>query len=313
MHTVLLVNPAAGGGTAAATASAVADALREGCDRLEVLAATNASGTAELARRAVDRGVDVVAVLGGDGAAHAALQACADTHTALAPIPSGSGNDLAKALGIADDPLAAARSVAEGMLSGRRRPLDLGRIAGGSWFATVLCAGFDAAVNARANAMRWPRGPRRYDIAIVRELVHLRPRPLVVEGAGGRVELEATMVAIGNTPFYGGGIPVCPDADPGDGLLDVTVVGALTRREIMPMLPTLRTGQHTQHPKVSTLRARSVHLSGDNGWISFADGERQARLPLTVTCIPRAANVIAGPAPEPFAGSGGGGSGGVKA
>lgn len=313
MHTVLLVNPAAGSGTAAKIAGSVADALRGGSDQLELIVATDAASTAEMARRAVERGADVLAVLGGDGASHGALQACAGTHTALATIPVGSGNDLAKALGLPADPIAAAELIAEAMRTGRRRELDLGRIAGGSWFGTVLCAGFDAAVNARANAMRWPRGPRRYDLAILRELLHLRPRPLVVEGADCRVELDAVMVAIGNTAFYGGGIPVCPGADPTDGLLDITVVGAMTRRQIVSMLPTLRTGQHTHDPKVTTLRARSVHLGGDNGWIGYADGERQARLPLTVICVPRAATVITPASASLFAGSGSDRPDGVKA
>lgn len=313
MHTVLLVNPAAGAGNAATVAGSVADALRGASDRLELLAATEPAGFADMARRAVERGADVLAVLGGDGAAHAALQVCAGSDTALATIPAGTGNDLAKALAVPEDPVRAATVLADALRTGRRRQLDLGRIAGGAWFGTVLCAGFDAAVNERANRMRWPTDTRRYDLAIVRELMSLRPRPLVVDGPAGRIELTATMVELGNTPFYGGGIPICPDADPTDGLLDVTIVGALSRRRILSLLPTLRTGRHVNRPEVTTLRARSVHLGGNNGWIAYADGERQARLPLTVTCVPRAASVIVPVSAPLFPGSGSDRPDGVKA
>ncbi|HKN95918.1 MAG TPA: sphingosine kinase, partial [Pseudonocardiaceae bacterium] len=92
---------------------------------------------------------------------------------------------------------------------------------------------------------------------------------------------------------YGGGIPICPDAVGDDGLLDITVVGATSRRDLVAVLPRLRTGRHLDHPAVTTLRARSVHLAGRNKWVAYADGERQARLPLTVRCVPSALSVVA--------------------
>jgi diacylglycerol kinase (ATP) len=280
-------------GAAARVAGRVAATLRRSVDRLDTLVATSPEGSAELARRAVDGGVDVLIALGGDGMAHIAVQACAGSATALAVVPAGTGNDLARALAVPAEPLAAASSVAASLRAGRLRSLDLGRVAGGSWFATVLCAGFDSAVNERANKLRWPRGPRRYDLAILTELGKLRPYPLVVETDTDVVRLEATMVSVGNLPFYGGGIPICPDAVPDDGLLDITVVGATTRRDLMAIMPRLRTGKHITHPSVVTLRARSVHLAGRNHWVAYADGERQARLPLTVRCIPSALSVVA--------------------
>jgi diacylglycerol kinase (ATP) len=164
---------------------------------------------------------------------------------------------------------------------------------GGEWYAAVLSAGFDSAVNERANRMRWPRGPRRYDLATMIELSRLRPGPLVVEAGEERLELEALMVQVGNTAFYGGGIPACPDADPSDGMLDVTVVGRLSRLELLKMVPGMRDGGHTEHPMVTTLRADTVRLGGDNGWLAYADGERLGPLPVEVRCVPGALTVVA--------------------
>ena len=165
-------------------------------------------------------------------------------------------------------------------------------MSGGSWFATVLCAGFDSAVSERVNTLRWPSGPRRYDVAIVAEMARLKPKPLVVETDDTTLRLDATMVSVGNSRFYGGGIPICPDAELDDGLFDVTVVGATHRRDLLRILPRLRTGRHVDHPAVTTMRARSVHLSGLNHWVAYADGERQARLPLTIRCQPAALRVL---------------------
>jgi diacylglycerol kinase (ATP) len=286
----LLVSPSAGAATR--VAGRVAATLRGSVDRLDTLVADSAAGSFALARRAVADGADVLVTLGGDGLAHLALQSCAGSATALAVIPAGTGNDLARALSMPSAPLAAAAVVASALRAGRRRPLDLGRVAGGGWFATVLCAGFDSLVNERANRLSWPRGPHRYDVAIVAELGRLRPRPLVVETDSEVLRVEATSVAVGNLPYYGGGIPVCPEATADDGLLDITVVGASSRRDLIAVLPRLRSGRHLDHPAVTSLRARSVHLGGRNEWVAFADGERQARLPLTIRAVPAAVSVV---------------------
>ena len=264
-------------------AGSTAAALRPHVSELRQLVAHDAEGTLAMAREAVADGVDLLVVLGGDGAAHLGIQAVAGTSTALGIVPAGTGNDLAVAVG--------SRSV-EDVVHGTKKTLDLGRLSTGQWFATVLCAGFDSAVNERANAMRWPAGPRRYDLAIVAELASLKSAPLVVTTEDQTFELDATLVAIGNTPNYGGGIPVCPGADAHDGLFDVTVVEHGSRTMLMRMLPTLRTGKHTDHPAVRTFRAREVSLSGGNGWVAYADGERQEALPVSVRTVPGALTVM---------------------
>jgi diacylglycerol kinase (ATP) len=295
---MLVVNPASGHGAAVRVAGGVSARLREVVDRLDVHVAVDAADTAAMARRAVDGGFDLLAVLGGDGSAHLAIQACAGSDTTLAMIPAGTGNDLATALGMPGAPLAAAAEVAAAIArSAAPAALDLGRIEGGAWFGTVLCAGFDSKVNERANAMRWPRGSRRYDLAIFVELAGLSAYPLMVETEHDTHELSATMVSIGNTPAYGGGLRICPAADLHDGLLDVTIVGPISRRRLIHMFPLLRNGAHVDLPEVSTLRASRIRLGGDNGWVAYADGDRQSPLPLAVTCVPDAIRVVAaGPA-----------------
>jgi len=290
VHAALAVHPASGHGAAARIADTVAARLRDAVDRLDVLVANSVEESRALMRGSRDAGLDVLIVLGGDGAAHQGVQFCAAHDVALGLVPAGTGNDFARALGVPGDPLPAVDALVTALRSGTRRRIDLGRI-GETWFATVLCSGFDASVNERANRMRWPSGPRRYDLAIFAELARFKPQPVVLDLDGTELALDATLVAVGNTPFYGGGVPVCPDARPDDGLFDVTVVGNATRRTLLGLLPGLRTGKHVTHPAVQTHRARSVSIAG-NTWPAYADGEPQGTVPITATCIPNALTVV---------------------
>lgn len=264
----------------------VAAALRARVDRLDVLVANTVAESRALMSSSAAEGLDVLLVLGGDGAAHQGVQFCAGTDVALGLIPSGTGNDFARALGLPNDPLAAIEALD---LSSRRR-IDLGRV-GETWFATVLCSGFDALVNERANNLRWPSGPRRYDVAIVAELASFRARPVLIRTEHETLQLDATLVAIGNTPFYGGGVPICPEARADSGTFDITVVGKLSRRRLLRMLPSLRTGKHIDHPAVRTLKAESVHLDG-NTWPIYADGEPLTRIPADIRCVPGALTMV---------------------
>jgi diacylglycerol kinase (ATP) len=286
----VLVSPSAGRGRGAALAADVLDAFRQAGFSPAVLPATTGPNAEEQARTAVAAGTRALVAVGGDGTVHAALQAVAGTPTPLAMIPAGTGNDLVRALGVPTDPAAAARAAAEDLAAGTARTLDAGRT-GDRWWATVLCCGFDSAVSDRANRMRWPRGRRRYDVAVLAELARLRPRELTLVLDGVAQTLPVTMVVVGNTAWYGGGLKICPGADPADGLFDVTVVGATTRLELMRTKPLLMSGAHVDHPSVSVFRAARVELSGPFV-TTYADGEPVAPLPAVAECVPGALTVV---------------------
>ncbi|MPZ79369.1 MAG: sphingosine kinase [Actinophytocola sp.] len=296
MRAAMVVHPASGLGRAGRIADSVAARLRGAVDDLITVAASTVEESRRLMHEAHGVALDLLVVVGGDGSAHQGVQFCADTGVALGVVPAGTGNDLARTLGAPKDPLEATDALVTAIKAGERSKLDLGRVTGGPWFAGVLCAGFDSAVNERANRMRWPSGPRRYDLAILAELAKLRPGPLTVVEDGERAEYDATQIAVGNIPHYGGGIPICPDADPTDGVFDITLVGRASRFDLVKMLPGLRTGKHVLNPIVSTSRAREVRLGGAdggaNGWVAYADGERIGPLPVEVTCVPGALTVV---------------------
>lgn len=289
----LLANPTAGRGRGAKLTSAVRDRLTAAGLRVDLAQGRDAAHSAELARAHVGRGTAALVVLGGDGMAFLALQALAGTATPLGIVPAGTGNDLAGALGVPEDPMAAADQVAAAVLGGHTRPVDAVR-AGERWWGSVLCAGFDSAVNARVNAMRWPRGRLRYELAVFLEVLRLAPRRVRLTLDGERQDLDVTLVAVGNGYRYGGGFRVCPHAEIDDGMLDVTVIRPVSRMELIRFKPTLRRGEHESHPAVSMHRAREVSIEGA-GISAFADGEALGELPVTATCVPGALTVLAAP------------------
>jgi diacylglycerol kinase (ATP) len=285
-HIALVGNPTSGAGRAAALLAPVTQRLRARGHEVTVLQANDAQDADRQCRQAVQDGVDALVALGGDGMVHLALQAVAGTSTALGIIPAGTGNDFARHLGLPSDPLEAADVVARA----ERRTVDA-CLSEGRWWCNILGSGFDSCVNERANRLRWPAGRRRYDRAILGELRTFRPVPFTLELDGVRTEIEAMMVAVANAPSYGGGLRMAPDACVDDGLLDVVVIGPLSRLTLVRMLPRLSSGRHVSHPSVSVSRARRVCLAAP-GQVAYADGERFAALPLCTEVVAGALTVL---------------------
>ncbi len=297
MNVTLLVNPAARSGAHTGSATRAAERLRAHDVRTTIVSGGSAAESSALLRTAVGLGTDAVVVAGGDGTVNLAIQELAGTGIPLGIIPSGTGNDLATALGLRElHPEAAADAI----IAGRTRRIDLARVIRGdgttAYFGTVLASGFDSRVNDRANAMRWPRGGSRYNIAILIEFLTLRGIPYEVDleladGTRERFRGDLVMGTVGNGSTYGGGIPICPDADPADGLLDVTLVRPAGRLRLLRLLPRVYKGTHTSVPEVSTHLVRSVRLSSP-GVTAYADGDPIGELPLTIEVAAAALSVF---------------------
>ncbi|MET7396157.1 diacylglycerol kinase family protein [Dactylosporangium sp. NPDC005572] len=295
MNIALLANPTAGKGRRAALLPVVVERLAAEGAVVRVVTGGTVAEMASGARAAVEDGSAVVA-MGGDGTVHLGLQAVAGTGVPFGIVPAGTGNDFAARLGLPADPLDAARGIALALRDATTRAVDLARVAGAdgttAWFGAVLAAGFDAFVNERANRIRWPRGPQRYNRAIVEELLALQARRYRMSLDGDEREFASVLVAVGNTESYGGGFRIVPDADPADGLLDVVVAEPLGRLTLMRLRPKVKIGAHVRDPRVSTFRARVIELAAE-GVTAYADGERICPLPVTITCVPGALTLLA--------------------
>ncbi|MEM9133147.1 MAG: diacylglycerol kinase family protein [Actinomycetota bacterium] len=140
-----------------------------------------------------------------------------------------------------------------------------------AYAASVVTGGFSGTVNARANGLRFPPGQQRYTVATLLELPRLEAVEIHLTVDGEEHELSSAMFAVANTRYFGGGMAICPDADPTDGLLDVTVVGPVGALTLARVLPTVFSGRHVTHPKVTTYRGAEVRIATDSDL--WADGE----------------------------------------
>ena len=289
----LVVNPTSGRNRGGALGIVVADRLRAAGHEVVDLSDESYAAARDRALGAIAQGLDVLAVVGGDGMAHLGVNLCAGTDTTMAVIAAGTGNDVARSLGLPVlDPVAGADVVTTGTvrrIDAVRHVDEHGRT---RWFAGVLGAGFDSLVNERANSWPWPRGQMRYNLAIARELPLFRAIPCAVTVDGVRHQTSAMLVVVGNGQSYGGGMRVVPDAELDDGLVDVLILHQISTLEFLKVFPTVFKGAHVGHPAVEVIRGRRVTLEAD-GIVAYADGERFAPLPLTLEVVPGALSVIA--------------------
>ena len=283
----LLTNPTAGKGRGRRTAAIALPRLEEA--GFEVLELTGRDGAEalDLARKAVVDGVESLVVVGGDGMVHIGVQAVAGTDTGLGIIPAGTGNDVARYFGI---PRADPQAAADVVVGSRVRTVDLAR-AGATYFTTVLAAGFDSKVNERANAMAWPRGQMRYNVATLAELRVFEPLHYTLVLDGEERRLDAMLVAVGNGPSFGGGLRITEGAVLDDGLLDVVVIRPMSKARLVRSYPRLFTGTIAEIPEYEHHRVRTVTVASP-GIVAYADGERIGALPLTIEVVPASLRVL---------------------
>jgi len=282
------VNPAAGRGRTRRLLPRLRAALHEVDIDVEVSATPDEPE--RIARAAASDGRGIVAC-GGDGLVAALAGVAAQSDVPLAVVPTGAGNDFARALGLHPRrPLDAISLVRDG----RERVVDLGR-AGDRSFTSVANTGFDAEANRWANSVQVLSGTTLYLAAIVRTLVTYRPRRFRLTVDGQRPEeLRAWLVAFANTPSYAGGMRIAPEATIDDGLLDVTVIGPIGRGGFAWNLPRVATGTIAHHPQVSVRSGRRFAIESlDDGHDElWASGERVGPLPANVEIAPRALRVL---------------------
>lgn len=290
----LVVNPSSGKGRALELLPPVAGRLRDSGSEVDIWLSRDFDEAQAMTRAAVASGVDVLAVMGGDGMMHLGLNSCATAQadgsaaTVLGLIPAGTGNDLCRGVGLdPSDPVSAAGMIAAGDI----RWIDLARV-GDRFVGAVVASGFDSLVNRRANAMPWPKGSMRYPLATMAELRTFSPLTYRLRIDGEPRELDAMLVAVGNTSSYGGGLKICPQADPGDGLLDVTIIHPVSRLTLLRLLPQMYSGAFAKDRCVEQLRAREIVVDG-SGLVGFGDGEMIGAAPLTITSCPWAIPICA--------------------
>jgi diacylglycerol kinase (ATP) len=247
------------------------------------------------ARHAINDGlIGGLVVVGGDGIAHLGVNIACDTGISLGLIAAGTGNDLARSIGMPEgDVVAGTHAILDKLGSPRKvDAIKAHSSTGQFWFFGTASAGFDALCNQRANQMTWPKGPRRYDIAMLLELAKFKPIHYEATIDGVHRSFDAMLCAVANGPAFGGGMLIAPDAKVDDGYLDLFIVHAMSRLELLKVFPKVYTGGHVSHPAVEFVRAKNVKLSSGNMPV-YSDGEARGHSPLTATVVPGALSVFA--------------------
>jgi YegS/Rv2252/BmrU family lipid kinase len=234
---------------------------------------------------------EVPVVFSGDGLIGAVGGAMAGSETPMGIVPGGRGNDLARVLGIPDDPAAAVAVLA----AGEERLIDVGE-ANGKRFLGIVSVGFDSEANRLANETGFMRGNLVYAYAAIRTLLTWKPGRFTIRVDDERYRFTGYSVSVANSRAFGGGMFIAPQAELDDGEFDVVTVGEVGKLRFVGNLPKVFKGTHVEEDEVRVFRAPHLELTASRPFPVYADGEHLTELPAKVRILPRALRVLA-PAP----------------
>jgi diacylglycerol kinase (ATP) len=298
MRLLLVLNPSAGGGRAGRLAMGLAAALR-GHGFETDLHATRAPGEAArwLAGLRLDKVQGVIAA-GGDGTVHEVVNGLMahppESRPALGVVPAGTGNALARDLGLE----AGQWREAADIIAGRQaRPVDVARVSdadGAFHFINILGAGFVVEAARRAARLK-ALGSAAYTIGTLVSVLTLGSLHLRVEVDGERLEEDSLFVEVSNSRWTGTRFLMAPGARLDDGLLDLTLVRRVSRRRLLQVFPTIFDGRHVDLDEVTVRQGRHIRLLAPQGLPTTVDGELRGRLPLDIACKPGAIRIFMPP------------------
>jgi YegS/Rv2252/BmrU family lipid kinase len=283
----LLVNPASGRGRALRALPAVIAELDAHEAEHRTVTTRSMEHAAEESRRAAGSGETVMA-LGGDGLLRPIAGALSGTDCAVALVPCGRGNDLARVLGVPEDPARAARLA----VRGEERRLDVASVDGTPYMG-IASLGIDSDANRAANDAKLLRGDAVYFYAGIRALAAWRPATFTVTVDGERHEFTGFSVAVGNSRAYGGGMLLLPHAELDDGKLDVLMIEDYPKlRLLRDHLPGVYRGTHLRSPHHLLARGEVVEVQSDRQFAVYADGDPIGATPATMRVERQALRVI---------------------
>lgn len=262
MYYAFIVNPTAGTGFALTTMQKLEEKLVTASVEYRVLQTERPGHATVLAAQlAADEKITAVVSVGGDGTAGEVAAGLTGTGKAMGIIPAGTGNDFIKSAGIPNDP----DKALDMLLSGKAGAIDTGTV-NDRFFLNVCGTGFDVTVLDYAESEKEKhRGLTPYFIGLIKAITHYKSVQLAVTADGEKEEGKYLVCSIANGRFIGGGIPICPDADVGDGFLNLVLINSVYRWQIPFYLPGLMMSRDlhfriTKHRKIKTVLIEGKHL-----------------------------------------------------
>jgi diacylglycerol kinase (ATP) len=293
-RTVFLVNPASENGATGRRWPEIANRAAAVGLSGDALLSERPGHLTELAQRAADDGAELLVAVGGDGTVHEIVNGIAGrAGVDLAIVPRGTGRDFVRTYGIPRGLDAALRAAKDG----RVREIDLGRAHFRSWegeaaeayFANIASAGMSGAIAKRANETSKALGGRAsYFWATFAVFARWRTSEITVRVGGETRRARMHDVVVANGRYFGGGMMICPEAEPDDGVLDVLLIGNLSKRDLLLTLPKTYRGKHLPHPKAELLRGSTVEIDAPAPLPVELDGEQPGTTPARFELVPRA-------------------------
>jgi YegS/Rv2252/BmrU family lipid kinase len=234
-------------------------------------------------------------VVGGDGSVHEVANGLVGLPEPpeVAIVPRGTGWDFVRTFGIPRD-VERAAAIA---IDGETRTVDLARAAYRAWdgsdatavFANVGSAGMSGAIAKRANETTKALGGKAsYLWATFAVFSRWAATEIELAVDGERRTARMFDVVVANGRYFGGGMEICPEAEPDDGLLDVLTIGDVTKRDLVQTMPKIYRGTHLPHPKAELLRGASVSVESDGPIPIQLDGEQPGTTPVRFEALPGA-------------------------
>jgi len=235
-------------------------------------------------------------IFGGDGTIHRHLAQLHQYKTPTLVVPTGSGNDFARALGIRSVEIAL-QAWKHFCSDGKNvKEIDLGVICSGgqeTLFCCVAGVGMDAEANARANRMpQWLKSRGGYVLAALQALIAFKPAELKITAEKREIRRSAFFIAVGNALSYGGGMEVTPQATLNDGLLDICLVSRMNKLRLLCWVPTIFFGQHLRLKEVEYFQASQIRIEAARKLDLYADGDYAGQTPVEIGLIRRGLRVI---------------------
>ncbi len=257
---------------------------------------------AQLASSAIQKGFRHIAIIGGDGTANDVINGIFQSgidpnEITVAMIPAGTGNDWVRTIGTYDsiEKIPSALNAYKTFLhdvgivnyykSGENR---------NRYFINIAGLGFEGHVAKRLyEGSRYLNGTKlQYQLAILRSLFFYHHRNMTITVDGKSSTHQTLSIACGNCKFNGGGLKQLPDAVHDDGLLDMTLIGNMSKFKMAISLPKLKTGAHIKMKEVTTFKGKEFFIESEGQVFLDADGEFLGETPVRISVIQKAIKVL---------------------
>jgi diacylglycerol kinase (ATP) len=292
----LFVNPTAGRGRAGLRLERIQRLFETSGVAPEIVRSSAMGDLEDQVSRRIQDGARKIIVIGGDGSVHEAVNAIqrAGKICSLGVIPSGTGNDFAKACGITLDWEQATQSLLQRITTNAAvRKIDVGQV-NDRYFANSLGIGFDAKVTRIAQSYRWRIGDLVYLLAILRCLYDGVATPnMDISDEHIKLSGPLTLATVCNGPWVGGMFHIAPMADNADGKMDLLIAKPVSRMRILTLLPLLMRGKHMHETEIIHHAVRKLTVISAAPIESHLDGEVQAlQERFDIEVLPAALNLL---------------------